>query len=288
MRAPTGGERLAPPIAALSVAFVAVAAAGAGAEVGGNPRVPNAPAAVLVAAEWLAAFLLLGLAATTAAILLFMRSRHPMREPREQSLVARLTGIVLAGLAIAGIAIAMRAARLSTHTATSPPSLLRPSAPQSRPPARVTSNSAHLPPFAWGWFAFAGSVVLVLVGVAFVVSNMRRARVPSSPFRGQRDHRGDDDALVAAATSAEPRLAGRRADALMRRTLAARGVDSDDSDAPGEYARRVSGVLPDLAHPIIQLTQLYERARFSSLEVSEEAKRSALASLHALRPEQTQ
>ena len=181
----------------------------------------------------------------------------------------------------------MRAARLSSQAPTSQSGLHRPSAPQAGPLAPVTSNRVpHLPPFAWGWFAFAASVVLLLVAVAFVMSNMRRVRtLPSSMHRGRREHRvDDDDALAEAAAHAEPRLAVRLSYASMRGTLAARGIDSEDSDTPGEYARRVSGLLPDLVGPMVQLTQLYERARFSSLEIGDEAKRSALANLRALRP----
>jgi hypothetical protein len=109
--APTGGGLFAASVAAPSVvALFAVAAAGAGTEIGAGSGRP--PTGVLVAAEWLGAFVILGCSVTVAALVLLTcpaRRRRPEEEPFEQYVERRR----LSPLSVAAVTLLAR--RSSAH-----------------------------------------------------------------------------------------------------------------------------------------------------------------------------
>jgi hypothetical protein len=292
MRPPTSTDTVASTIGIGSVVLLAVAASGATAEIGTGRRQP--PDAMLVVAEWFGAFLALGIAAFGVVLVGLLRSARRRRraddefekyiEPRK---LPRAWAIALAFLAAAGVAAAVLLALLSTSQ--SPPRFTAPSLPSrstSPPLGRPAQPSPpHLPPFPWGWFAAVAIVLGASIGVVALVARQRSGSRPDRETRRLVDADVDETSLARLARDAEPRLAVRLAYAFMRRTLNARGLVSTDTDAPREYALRAGTLAPDLADPVWEVTALYERARFSSLDVDDDAKRRALESVRQLEPE---
>ena len=83
----------------------------------------------------------------------------------------------------------------------------------------------------------------------------------------------------------DPRQAVIRAYSRMERTLAARGLPRREAETPVEYLGRVLGVVQASAHSVRKLTQLFQRARFSTHEIDAGMKEDAIEALSGLRAE---
>lgn len=83
----------------------------------------------------------------------------------------------------------------------------------------------------------------------------------------------------------DPRRAVIQAYARMERTLGARGLPRRDTEAPGEYLARVLEAVQASSHSVRRLTQLFQRARFSTHEIDGGMKEDAIAALSGLRAE---
>jgi hypothetical protein len=83
----------------------------------------------------------------------------------------------------------------------------------------------------------------------------------------------------------DPRRAVIGAYAKMERTLAARGLPREESEAPDEYLGRILAVVGASGHSVRRLTRLFERARFSEHEIDGRMKDDAIDSLSGLRAE---
>jgi hypothetical protein len=81
----------------------------------------------------------------------------------------------------------------------------------------------------------------------------------------------------------DPRVAVIAAYARLERTLSAFGVPRRESDAPGEYLRRIIVDLEVGSRHASRLTQLFEHARFSAHDVGPEMKEEAIEVLESIR-----
>lgn len=113
--------------------------------------------------------------------------------------------------------------------------------------------------------------------------------------------RGDDWAQEAALSAAldevladtledlraekSPRRAVIRAFARMEKTFAAHDVQREPSETPREYVERALDRLGVSSSSVRQLTKLYERAKFSRLEIDEGMKADAIDALAGVRAE---
>jgi Domain of unknown function (DUF4129) len=83
----------------------------------------------------------------------------------------------------------------------------------------------------------------------------------------------------------DPRRAVIRAFARMERTFAAHDVAREPAETPREYVQRALDRLGVSSVSVRQLTKLYERAKFSRLEIDESMKADAIEALVGLRAE---
>lgn len=83
----------------------------------------------------------------------------------------------------------------------------------------------------------------------------------------------------------DPRRAVIRAFARMEQTFAAHNVEREPSETPREYVERALDRLGVSSASVRQLTNLYERAKFSRLEIDETMKADAIDALAGLRAE---
>jgi uncharacterized protein DUF4129 len=162
--------------------------------------------------------------------------------------------------------------------------------PGSQGPANSNLDPGHAATgqFHWVVALIAGSLVLALVvGVVAAVVAKRL--------------RGDDWAQEAALSAAldevladtlddlraekSPRRAVIRAFARMEKTFAAHNVQREPSETPREYVERALDRLGVSSASVRQLTKLYERAKFSRLEIDEGMKTDAIAALAGVRAE---
>jgi hypothetical protein len=82
-----------------------------------------------------------------------------------------------------------------------------------------------------------------------------------------------------------PRRAVIRAFARMEKTFAAHRVEREPSETPREYVERALDRLGVSSASVRQLTKLYERAKFSRLEIDDSMKADAIDALAGLRAE---
>jgi hypothetical protein len=82
-----------------------------------------------------------------------------------------------------------------------------------------------------------------------------------------------------------PRRAVIRAFARMEKTFAAHGVAREPAETPRQYVERALDRLGVSSASLQQLTKLYERAKFSRLEIDEGMKTDAIDALAGLRAE---
>jgi len=162
--------------------------------------------------------------------------------------------------------------------------------PGAEGPANSNLDPGHAATgqFHWVVALIAGSLILALViGVVAAVVAKRL--------------RGDDWAKEAALSAAldevlgdtlddlraekSPRRAVIRAFARMEKTFAAHNVQREPSETPREYVERALDRLGVSSASVRQLTKLYERAKFSRLEIDERMKADAIDALAGVRAE---
>jgi len=167
-----------------------------------------------------------------------------------------------------------------------PPANTVPAKGKKAPPGR--SQPAEPAHFQWLPVLVLGSVVLGLVVSIGTAAVLRRREGEAV----------DEEAALAAAlkdvladslddlrAERDPRRAVIRTYARMEKTFAAYGVPREDAEAPLEYLARVLDSLRVSAYAVRRLTQLFERAKFSSHEVDTSMKDDAIEALAGLRVE---
>ena len=141
------------------------------------------------------------------------------------------------------------------------------------------------PQFRWVPLFVVGSLIFG-IGGAMAVFAVRRRRelVRDLPIR---EALSDvlAETLDDLRSEKDPRQAVIRAYSRMERTLAARGLPRREAEAPLEYLGRVLDVVQASAHSVRELTQLFQRARFSTHEIDAGMKEDAIEALSGLRAE---
>jgi hypothetical protein len=137
------------------------------------------------------------------------------------------------------------------------------------------------------WIPFV--VVLAAAGVAaggvYAAERRRRGRLPGEPLAAEDLAEVLDETLADLREEEEPRRAVIAAYARMERALAAHGVPRRRFEAPHEYLRRVLSEVTGGRRAAERLTDLFERARFSTHAVDAEMKADAIAALEDLQAE---
>jgi hypothetical protein len=265
---------------------VVVAVAAAGRAPGGGESRPSAPAPSLLA-DYLSTVALL---MVPAGAVLFVAAAFVRRGYRADKGGRRAGGprnLVVTGLVlVAVLAIVHQGLRLNWLNRDDPAQQAKagkvePGKGKKEPPA----VRPYQPQFRWLPLFVVGSLIVGIGGaMAIFAVRRRRALVRDMPIREALsdvlaetldDLRGERD----------PRQAVIRAYSRMERTLAARGLPRREAEAPLEYLGRVLDAVQASAHSVRRLTQLFQRARFSTHEIDTGMKEDAIEALSGLRAE---
>ena len=136
------------------------------------------------------------------------------------------------------------------------------------------------------WAPIVTGVVALLLLVVFAAIVMRR-RALSLEARTIEEALAEvmDDALDDLRAENDPRTAIIAAYARMEKLLAGFGRPRAPSEAPFEYLARVLLELRVSRHPVEALTELFERAKFSTHALGAEEKSRAIEALESVRDE---
>jgi hypothetical protein len=153
--------------------------------------------------------------------------------------------------------------------------------------SRGNHAARYQPAFEWSVFWIA----VVLVGaaaVAFLVVYLRRKRRPLIPMALGATVTEDlvetiTDLIEGLEAEPDPRRAVIAAYARMESVLARHGLRRRPSETPLEYLRRVLLGLTERGDAVQRLTELFERAKFSTHEIDEGMKRDAIVALREIR-----
>src|SRR4051812_45094852 len=159
------------------------------------------------------------------------------------------------------------------------------------PPASAAGKAEdgkkpYNPHFQWLAVVMLGSVIVGIGGSMMVLAYRRRREAEDGPD-AMRVAVADvlSETLDDLVREPDPRRAVIGAYAKMERTLAARGLPREESEAPDEYLGRILAVVGASGHSVRHLTRLFERARFSEHEIDARMKDDAIDSLTGLRAE---
>jgi hypothetical protein len=165
--------------------------------------------------------------------------------------------------------------------------------PVGAPAGTATSDQREAEPTAGRQLEFQWRAVLAVGGAALLgagaVVLLRRRR--SATDEGRDAELADelaaliDDTLDDLRNEPDPRRAVVAAYARMERAFAAYGVARRPFEAPYEYLRRIPDAVPAWRRLAFDLTELYERAKFSEHEIDAGMKAEAISTLEALRME---
>jgi len=268
------------------VAVVAVAAAGH-APAGGDSR-PRADAPALLVdylSTIVAVFIVpAGLIFFFAAVFIG-RGQRAKRRAGRSSLSLVVTVAVVAALLMIAATHGVRFGWLNRSDSGSKSGQVTSGKDKKKPTAPLRESEPYQPQFRWLPVFVVGSLI-VGIGAAMAVFAVRRRRelnrdtpivIALSDVLAETldDLRGEMD----------PRKAVIRAYSRMERTLAALGLPRRESEAPQEYLTRVLDAVQASAHSARRLTQLFQRARFSTHEIDAEMKEDAIEALSGLRAE---
>ena len=263
------------------VGVVAVAAAGH-APGGGESR-PSADAPKLVA-DYLASVLAIVMA-LGAILVIFMfaagRAQH-VKQARGDRRTAFVMGLAAFAAALIVITQGPWADRDPSDRKAATPAKAKPGKEKVPAPNR---RESYEPQFRWVPVFVVGSLILG-IGGAMAVFAVRRKReqlrdLPVTIALSEVLAESLDDLR----REVDPRRAVIRAYARMEQTLAAKGLPREKTEAPLEYLTRVLDVVQASGHSVRRLTQLFQRARFSTHEIDAGMKEDAIEALSGLRAE---
>jgi membrane protease YdiL (CAAX protease family) len=141
------------------------------------------------------------------------------------------------------------------------------------------------PQFRWLPMIVVGTLILGIGGALAVMAIRRQRRLlAETPIR-ETLAEVLDETLDDLRNEPDPRTAVIGAYAHMERTLAARGVPRQESEAPVEYLQRILEVVSASGHSVRRLTRLFSRARYSPHEIDAAMKEEAIDALTGLRAE---
>src|SRR3954452_2618138 len=152
---------------------------------------------------------------------------------------------------------------------------------QGSSPTRRT----HEPQFQAVPFALVVGGVAVAVLAVALAERRRTRRLPANAAVADELAGALEVTLDDLRAERDPRRAVIAAYARMERALAAHGIPRRRFEAPNEYLDRVLADLPRRSRAAERLTELFERARFSTHEIPPELKEDAIAAVEALQAE---
>jgi len=265
-------------VAAIALLVVVVALASRP----GGPEAPVVGAAVTRTVLDSVLYLLIALGLIEGLVLVWLLWPHEDTGPAPR--LERRRHSVLAALLLA-ITLVLLVWSRSRHLGSLPllgaglPSV---SGPPGGPHLGAGSGGA---PQGTDWAAIGVTVVAL---AAIVAVGWRALRTPGRVLRVLRSPRTEleavlDDAMIDAATEADPRRAVLAAWARVERLLAEHDAGRRPHEAPFEYAARAAVAVGLNPGALERLAGLYEWARFSVHEVTSEMRRDALDGLTQVR-----
>lgn len=279
------GVRSAAAVAGLLALVALVAAAAAGhAPAGGESRSADPPKLV---ADYLAStmLVLMALGAPLLVFALVVRRASQAKAGARGRTHRWVVGIA----ALAAILIAVTHSPLrdwfgrnEPHGKAAKPAKVKSQKEKEPAPKPVSS---YEPKFRWVPAFVVGSLILGIGGAIAVLALRRRRELLSESPAGLALSEVLAETIDDLRREADPRRAVIRAYARMERTLAARGLPRRETEAPLEYLARVLDAVQASAHSVDRLTQLFQRARFSTHEIDAGMKRDAIEALSGLRAE---
>jgi len=240
--------------------------------------------------------IVLGVAIAVVPAVLFAlwQSLHGLREEgplgrerrRERSLIKQVLIIALVGGVLAALALGRPQSRDRGGSPAGP----RPGTPPAAVKT-VTPRSERAAENLFPWVVTGVGTCLVLLLTTALIQRRRRSLATvelvedelATPRRELHELFGISIAEIE--QEADPRRAVIRAYAGMEGTLARHGLGRHRHEAPGEYLGRVFATLQLSRRPSERLTELFERARFSTHPIEPEMKRESIAALTELRGE---
>ena len=269
------------PVTALVLALLAVVALASrgGHERTDVPAVPGPPAAFL---DWT---FTIGLLVAAAALVLAL-GRVRLRKPRPLRSNWYVLGTILfvAGAAVASAFVARRL-QLVQHPSHGGAGQSAGGAAQQLPPD--PGGSGRDIRFQWP-VAVIGAALFLAAGVALAILRGRLQRRSSASPEVEPDASGAlsaafDESLDDLRREGDPRRAVIAAYARAERVLAAHGLPRRPAETPLEYLARVLARLRVRAGAALELTELFERAKFSTHRIDDSMKDDAIAALAAVR-----
>lgn len=169
------------------------------------------------------------------------------------------------------------------HAPTTPAPTAVPSASPGQSKARPAP--AHQPRFQLLPFLAVLAAAAAGLGALYAAERRRKHRLPPPAAVRAELAEALDETLDDLRAEREPRRAVIAAYARMERVLARHGIPRRRFEAPNEYLARVLSDLTQRSRAAERLTELFERARFSTHEIGPEAKDEAIAAVEDLQSE---
>jgi hypothetical protein len=154
--------------------------------------------------------------------------------------------------------------------------------------AKLQADHPATGQFHWVIALIVGSLIFAVVAglvAAIVLKRMRGADWEREAALSAALDEVLADTLDDLRAEQDPRRAVIRAFARMEKTFAAHGVAREPAETPRQYVVRALDTLGVSSASVQQLTKLYERAKFSRLEIDEGMKANAIDALAGLRAE---
>ena len=151
-------------------------------------------------------------------------------------------------------------------------------------------DAGHGSPAQFQWLPAVIVGMLILALVVSVVAMVVWKRLRGDEWEREAELAAALDEVLADTledlhAERDPRRAVISAYARMEKTFAANRVERDPSETPREFVDRALDQLGVSSASVRQLTKLYERAKFSRLEIDETMKADAIDALVGLRAE---
>ena len=274
-------RRLIPIGAAVTALLVLAGAASHGRPL--RPGSGSGPSAVFF--DYVATTLFLFFVAMVVVLLLILRSdkslrrRHPRGQWHLLSTIVTLIGSAVVAFLILNSGFEKRLNKAAANHQLPPQSSQQVA---KQPPAGKDVRDARL---RWDEV----TIVLLLVGALGVYLFMTRVRAgvprPLAERRRRAMSRAIDDSLDDLRRDPDVRRAIIAAYARMETALAHAGVPRAPAETPFEYLARSLVELDTSADAARRLTDLFERAKFSQHEPTEETRTEAIDALIAVRDE---
>ena len=151
-------------------------------------------------------------------------------------------------------------------------------------PSSRGAGSSYEPEWTWVPLLVLGSLVVVGVAVAMIVSRRRRPLTEDELIAIELAE-ALDDSLDALRAEPDPRKAVIAAYARLERVLAAHRLERLESETPNEYLARILGNLDVERASVRRLTDLFTEAKFSHHPVDAAMKEDAIEALTTVRDE---